>query len=142
MLDTAGQVVGVAVATSDRMGELSFVIPVNRVREVVDALRDFGQVSRGWLGVLVKPVTAEMATANALPKAGGALVTEIKAASPAARAGLRPGDIILKWGERDVDHRSLPFVVAQAPIGKPVTVTVWRNKAALPIPLVTEKMPE
>src|SRR6185436_7940071 len=50
VLDTAGQVVGVAVATSDRMGELSFVIPVNRVKEVVDALRDYGQVARGWLG--------------------------------------------------------------------------------------------
>ena len=142
VLDTSGQVIGVAVATSDRMGELSFVIPVNRVKEVVDALRDFGQVSRGWLGVLVKPVTVELATEQALPKASGAYVTEVKAGSPAARAGLRPGDIILKWGDRDVDHRTLPFIVAQAPIGKPIVVTVWRTKAAVPITLTTDKMPE
>jgi serine protease Do len=142
VLDTSGQVVGVAVATSDRMGEVSFVIPVNRVKEVVDALRDFGQVARGWLGVLVKPVTSDLAQTNALPKASGAYVTEVKAGSPAARAGLRPGDIILKWGDREVDHRSLPFIVASALVGKPTTVTVWRNKAEMPITIVTEKMPE
>lgn len=142
VLDTAGQVVGVAVASSDRIGELSFAIPIARVREVVDALRDHGQVARGWLGVLVMPITIEQATAVGLPKATGARVTEVKAGSPAARAGLRAGDVIIKWGERDVDHRSLPWIVAQTPVGKPTAVTVWRNHAAAPITVVTEKMPE
>jgi serine protease Do len=142
VLDTAGQVVGVAVATGDRPGELAFAIPINRVREVVDALRDYGQVARGWLGILVKPVTAELAASLALPNPTGALVTEIKAGSPAARSGLRTGDVILKWGERDVDHRSLPWIVAATPIGKPTSVTVWRNRAAADIAVVTDKMPE
>jgi serine protease Do len=142
VLDSAGEVVGVAVATGDRTGELSFVIPINRVKEVFDALRDYGQVARGWLGALVKPVTADLADSVALPAAKGALITEIKAASPAARAGLRAGDIIIKWGDREVDDRSLPWIVASQPIGKAVTVTVWRNKAELPIPVVTEKMPQ
>ena len=142
VLDTAGQVVGVAVATGDRPGELAFAIPINRVREVVDALRDYGQVARGWLGILVKPVTAELAASLAMPSTTGALVTEIKAGSPAARSGLRAGDVILKWGEREVDHRSLPWIVAATPIGKPTAVTVWRNRAAADIPVVTDKMPE
>jgi serine protease Do len=142
VLNSAGEVVGVAVATSDRPGELSFVIPINRVKEVFDALRDYGQVARGWLGALVKPVTADLAESVALPSAKGALITEVKAASPAARAGLRAGDIIIKWGDREVDDRSLPWIVASQPIGKAVTVTVWRNKAELPIPVVTEKMPQ
>ena len=142
VLDTAGQVVGVAVATGDRPGELAFAIPINRVREVVDALRDYGQVARGWLGILVKPVTAELAASLAMPSTTGALVTEIKAGSPAARSGLRAGDVILKWGEREVDHRSLPWIVAAAPSGKQVIIAVWRNRTQVPLPVVPDKMPE
>ena len=142
VLDAAGEVVGVAVATGDRTGELSFVIPINRVREVFDALRDYGQVARGWLGALVKPVTADLAQSVGLPNPRGALITEIKAGSPAARSGLRAGDIIIRWGDRDVDDKSLPWIVAGNPIGKPVTVTVWRTKAEVPVTVVTEKMPQ
>jgi serine protease Do len=142
VLNTAGQVVGVAVATSDRPSELSFAIPINRVREVIDALRDYGQVARSWLGAFVKPVTAELATTLALPKTTGALVTEVKAGSPAARAGLQPGDIVLRWGDRDVDHRTLPWLVASTPGGKPIGVSVWRNRAAVQLAVVPEKMPE
>jgi serine protease Do len=142
VLDTAGQVVGVAVATGDRPGELSFAIPINRVKEVIDALRDHGQVARGWLGVKVKPVTKELAQQLGLPGETGALVTELVAGSPAVRSALRVGDVILKWGDRAVDHRNLPWLVSQAAIGKPVSVAVWRNRAEVAIPVVTEKMPE
>lgn len=142
VLDTSGQVVGVAVATGDRPGELSFAIPINRVKEVVDALRDVGQVARSWLGVLVQPVDAELAQTAGMPGPTGALVTEVKAASPAASAGLRAGDIILAWGDREVDHRNLPWIVAQSPAGKPVSVTLWRNRARTQIPIIPDKMPE
>jgi serine protease Do len=142
VLDTAGQVVGIAVATGDRPGEVSFAIPINRVKEVVDALRDFGQVARSWLGVLVQPVDAELARTVGLPKASGGLVTEVKTGSPAARAGLRAGDIIIAWGDREVDHRTLPWIVAQTPVGRATTATVWRNRAAIQLPVLPEKMPE
>jgi serine protease Do len=142
VLDTAGQVVGVAVATGDRLGEVSFAIPINRVKEVVDSLRDFGQVARSWLGVLVQPVDTELARTAGMPKPSGALVTEVKTGSPAARSGLRASDIIVTWGDREVDHRTLPWIVAQTPVGRPTTVTVWRNRAQVQIPVVPEKMPE
>jgi serine protease Do len=142
VLDTAGQVVGVAVATGDRPGEVSFAIPINRVKEVIDSLREFGQVTRSWLGVLVQPVTAERAQTAGLPRPSGALVTEVKTGSPAAAAGLQVGDIVLVWGDREVDHRSLPWIVAQAPAGKPVSVGVWRARAQVALPVVPQKMPE
>jgi serine protease Do len=142
VLDTAGEVVGVAVATGDHPGELSFAIPIDRVREVLGQLRDTGQVARGWLGVLVKPVTAELATQLGLAHATGALVTEVKTGSPAARAGMRVSDVILQWDHRDIDDRALPSLVASAAIGRPVAVGVWRNGAAVTITLATEKMPE
>jgi S1-C subfamily serine protease len=142
VLNTAGQVVGVAVATSDRVAELSFVIPINRVREVFDQLRENGRVARAWLGAWVKPVTADLASSLALPKTAGAVITDVKAGSPAAKAGLRTGDVLLRWGDRDVDDRSLPWIVASTPIGKAIPITLWRNRVEQQITIVPEKMPE
>lgn len=142
MLDTAGQVVGVAVATGDRAGEISFAIPIERVREVLGTLRDVGQVARSWLGATVLPVTKERAEELGLPRATGALITGGEPRSPPIRAALRPGDVILEWDGKDIDHRSLPWAVAQTPINKDVHVVLWRNKAQFPVTIVTEKLPQ
>lgn len=142
VLDTAGQVVGVAIATGDRPGEVSFAVPINRVKEILDALRDTGGVARSWLGVLAQPVTAELAQTAGLAKPSGALITEVKLGSPAAAAGLRVGDIVLAWADRDVDHRTLPWIVAQAPAGQVVTVALWRNRARVDVAVTPQRMPE
>ncbi len=140
VLDAAGQVIGVAVATGDRPTEISFAIPIQRVREVVGALRDVGQVARSWLGATVLPVTADLARQLQLAEPTGALITGIEPGSPALRAALRPGDVILKWRGREIDHRSLPWLVAQTPPGTTVPIVIWRNHAELPISVVTETM--
>jgi serine protease Do len=142
VIDTAGQVVGVAVANGDRPGEVSFAIPIERVREVIGSLRDVGQVSRSWLGATVLPINKDTAERLQLPKVTGALVTAVEPSSPAIRAALRAGDVILKWEGREVDHRSLPWAVAQTPVGKTVQVTIMRNKVEIPLVVVTEKMPQ
>ncbi|MBK7538397.1 MAG: trypsin-like peptidase domain-containing protein [Myxococcales bacterium] len=142
VLSTAGQVVGVALATSDRPTELSFAIPINRVREVLDSLRDHGQVTRAWLGALVKPVTVQQATALGLPRPTGALVTQLVAGSPAASSPLRVGDVVLRWDGRDVDHRTLPWLVAGTAPGRPVPVTVRRGAASLDLEVTTAPMPQ
>jgi serine protease Do len=142
VIDTAGQVVGVAVATGDHLSEVSFVIPIERVREVIGQLRVYGSVARSWLGVKVLPVTAQQAKELVLPNQTGALVTEIEANSPAARGGVRVGDVILSWDKREVDHKSLPWLVAQTAPGKAIILGVWRAKAPLPLTITTEKMRE
>jgi len=71
-----------------------------------------------------------------------ALVTEIEANSPAARGGVKVGDVILSWDNREVDHKSLPWLVAQTAPGKAIVVGVWRGKAPLPLTITTEKMRE
>jgi serine protease Do len=140
VIDTAGQVVGIAVATGDRPNEVSFAIPIERVREVIGSMRDVGQVTRSWLGTTVLPVNKDTAEQLGLAKPMGALVTGVEPSSPAIRAALRAGDVILKWDGREVDHRSLPWVVAQTPPGKSVSVVIWRNKVEMPFVVVTEKM--
>lgn len=142
VLDTAGQVIGMAVATGDRPGEISFAIPIERIREVVPSLRDTGAVQRSWLGARVLPVSPELAQQLGLATKGGALVTGIENNSPAARAALRSGDVIQQWDGRAVDHTSLPWAVANTAPNKSVPVVLWRNKADFKLTVVTEKMPQ
>jgi serine protease Do len=142
VIDAAGFVVGIAVATGERPEELSFAAPIKEVRQVLGQLRDHGAVARSWLGAFVQPVTAERAQELGLPRAAGALVTGIQPGSPAARSALREGDVILRWDDRPVDGRSLPWIIAQTPIGKSIEIVVWRSRAEHAVAVVTEKMPE
>ncbi len=99
-------------------------------------------MTRAWLGALVQPVTADQAATANLPNATGALITEIKTGSPAAKSPLRVGDIILRWDDRSVDHRTLPYVVSASIPGKAVAVQIWRGGAATTITVAPEQMPE
>lgn len=140
VLDLAGRVVGIATATSERPTELSFVIPMSRVREVLARLRDEGRVTRSWLGALVRPVPTEEGAAGA--RSRGALVTQILAGSPAQKGALAVGDVIARWAGREVDHRSLPALVASAPPGQVVEVQVRRGGAERTLQVTLEPMPQ
>lgn len=142
VLSTAGEVVGLAVATGDRPDELSFAIPANRVREVLEPLKTYGSVRRSWAGLWARPVTRQIAEQLGLAKIGGALVTKVEPDAPATRAGLRAGDVVQTWDDRAVDHRNLPWLIANAPAGRPVKLTVWRDRAAAEVHLVPEPMPQ
>jgi serine protease Do len=94
----------------------------------VAQLGDTGHVVRGWLGVAIQPVTAELAKSLKLPEAKGALVASVVENSPAAKAGLRSGDVIVEFDGRSVARSDeLPRVVAETPVGRQVPIKVVRD---------------
>jgi serine protease Do len=142
LVDTSGAVVGINSAVASQGGDMRLVIPINRAHQVFPMLQRDGVVTRAWLGVFVHPVTAEVARDRKLEQAGGALVSDVIPSSPAARAGILAGDIILEFDGKVIDNRSLPWLASTTAIGRPILVLVWRSGQARELNLVSEKMPE
>jgi serine protease Do len=137
LLNIYGEVIGINTAIVAAGQGIGFAIPVNMAKHVVEQLIKKGSVSRGWLGVSIQPVTPEIATSFKLKKTGGVLVNDVVAGSPAAKAGIRQGDIISTIDGREVsDVRQLQRLVADLPIGKKVEVLLVREGKTLKLPLV------
>ena len=128
-----GEVIGINTAIwgpgqSGSIG-IGFAIPSNSASNVISQLLEFGETKRGWLGVRIQEVTKEIAEVEKLKKPEGALVASVSENSPADKAGIKAGDIILEFDEKSVDTmRALPKLVAQTKVGKRVTVKIWRNQ--------------
>ena len=131
MFDLDGRVIGInSVIISPYGGSagIGFAIASNLARNVIDQLRDYGRVRRGWLGVRIQTVTDELAEGLRLESATGALVASVTEGGPAAAAGIEQGDVILKFDGHEVNEmRKLPRMVAETGIGKAVEVVVWRK---------------
>ena len=130
----AGRVIGVNTAIYSPTGGsvgLGFAIPSNTARKVIEQLKSGGKISRGWLGVQIQNVSAEIAKAVGLDKPRGALVAAVMPDSPAARAGVGSSDVIVRWaGEPVKDIRDLVRKVAFTKAGQSVAVVVWRHGAS------------
>ena len=126
-----GEVVGINTAIIGQSGSIGigFAIPSNAASKVIDQLVNFGETRRGWLGVRIQEVTKEIAEAVQLKKPEGALVASVGEKSPADKAGIKAGDIILKFDGKKINTmRALPKVVANTKVGKNVKIEIWRNK--------------
>ena len=133
LFNLKGEVVGVnsQIFTTRAGGSigLSFAIPVNVLRNVVTQLRETGTVTRGWLGVTIQNVDRGLAESFGLQRPQGALVSNLAAGGPAEKAGLKPGDIILKFdGEAIETSSDLPHVVGLVAPGVEVEVLIVRDK--------------
>ena len=141
-----GDVIGVNSAIFSPTGGsvgIGFSIPANLARDVIQQLRKFGQARRGWIGVRIQAVTAELAQAMNLPSRQGALISDVTAAGPAARAGLRNGDLVVSFDGKPVtDNRALPHIVANTPIGKTVNVDVLRGGRKLSQRILVARLAE
>ena len=144
--DVNGHVIGVNTAIFSPSGGgnvgIAFAIPASTVRNVVAQLRDRGSVTRGWIGVQIQPVTAEIAESLNLKSTQGALVAEPQAGSPAVTAGIRAGDIITQVNGNPVrDARELARTIGSMPPNTSVRLTVLRNGAEQAITLTLGELP-
>ena len=133
LFNLKGEVIGIntAIIAPGQSGSIGigFAIPANAASNVIDQLIKFGETKRGWLGVRIQEVTKEIAEVEKLKKPQGALVASVGENSPADKAGIKAGDIILNFDGKKIDTmRTLPKVVATTKVGKSVELKIWRNK--------------
>jgi serine protease Do len=143
--DTSGRVIGVNTAIFSPSGGsvgIGFAIPADVVQRVVADLKDDGQVTRGWIGVQIQPVTQDIADSIGLKSAQGAIVAEITGGSPAAKAGLKSGDAITAVNGTTVETpRDLARTIAGIKPGSDAKLTVWRDGKEMTVDVETGKLP-
>ncbi|HYG90695.1 MAG TPA: DegQ family serine endoprotease [Azospirillum sp.] len=143
MFNLDGEVIGINTAIYSPNGGsvgIGFAAPSNIAKRVVAELKERGHVDRGWLGVRIQPVSPEIAEGLGLDKARGALVADVTKGSPAAKAGLRQGDVILSYGGKPIDDlRALTRAVADTPTGTDTTLEVMRQGKSTTITARIEK---
>jgi serine protease Do len=131
LVNLRGEVVGINTAIFSQSGGnigIGFAIPVNLARELVPQLKDNGKIVRGYLGVTIQKVTADIAATMGLKNEGGALVAEVAEGGPAERSGIKAGDVIVEFnGKLIKDSVELPLEVARVAPGKTVQVKILRD---------------
>ncbi|MDY7038318.1 MAG: DegQ family serine endoprotease [Thermodesulfobacteriota bacterium] len=131
LLNTAGEVVGINSAIFSQSGGsvgIGFAIPINMAKVLLPQLKT-GKVVRGWLGVIIQPITPELKLKLGLKDEMGALVADVTPGGPADNAGILRGDVIVLFdGKQIKESNDLPFMVASTPVGKTVPVEIIRKR--------------
>jgi serine protease DegQ len=146
LVDSQGHLIGINTLIFSRTGGsmgIGFAIPVSLARQVMEQIIQTGSVTRGWIGVEVQDVTAELAESFKLPSTNGVLIAGVVRGGPAERAGVKPGDILLEVDGKPVpDSSTMLNVVAGAEPGKPAMLKLVRNGADLMVKLTVGKRPK
>jgi len=133
LINARGEVIGINTAIFSRGGGsvgIGFAVPSSLAKTVITQLADHGTVERGWLGVSIQPLTKELAASFKRGDTTGALVSEVMEGSPADKAGVRAGDVIVEFnGRKFAKATDLPGLVADVPVGKDVPIVVVREGA-------------
>ncbi|MEW5892474.1 MAG: Do family serine endopeptidase [Pseudomonadota bacterium] len=145
LVDSAGNLVGINSAIYSRSGGnmgIGFAIPVSLARQVMEQIISTGSVTRGWLGVEVQDITPEIAESFGLSSMQGALIAGVLRGGPAERAGIRPGDVLLKVNGRPVtDSAALLGLIAALAPGQSATLEIRRRQQSLELMVRAEKRP-
>ena len=141
-----GEVIGINTAIFSPSGGsvgIGFSVPSNLAKSVIFQLEKYGKTKRGWLGVRIQTVTDDIAASLGLNETKGALISGVMPDGPAKLAGIKSGDVIIKFDNKNVDDmRSLPRIVAETEIDKPVSVEVWRNGMPMKLQVIVGEMIE
>ncbi len=131
LFDMKGNVVGINTAIFSQSGGsvgIGFAVSSNLAKQVTDQLKQYGRTKRGWLGVLIQEISNEIADSLGMKTARGALVSSATEGGPAEKAGVKTGDVILKFNDIEIKNmKELPKVVAGTPVGKSVPLVILRN---------------
>ncbi|HKK05730.1 MAG TPA: trypsin-like peptidase domain-containing protein [Gammaproteobacteria bacterium] len=145
LFNLKGEVVGINSQIYSRTGGfmgLSFAIPVDFAMDVVHQLKTKGHVVRGWLGVLIQDVNLKLSESLGMDRPVGALVLKVLPGSPADKAGVQVGDVVLDFaGHPIVTSSDLPVMVGRAPVDRPVTMHLLRGGKSLDLPVRVGKLP-
>src|SRR5262249_22817405 len=137
LINMRGEVVGINSALFSETGEnmgIGFAIPINMIKEILPQLKDKGRVTRGCMGVTAQRVSRVIAGCMGLDPPGWALVSGVMKDGPAARAGIKVGDLIIELNGKQIkDANDLPILVARTAPGEKIRVKILRDKRELTI---------
>ncbi len=146
LFNMRGEVIGINSQIYSRTGGfmgLSFAIPIDVANDIASQLKTTGRITRGRIGVVIQPVTKELAESFGLPKPAGALVSSVEKGSPAEKAGIEAGDVILKFdGKAVASSEDLPRLVGSTKPGTKSVIQLMRNKATREVNVVIGEMPD
>jgi len=144
LFNLRGEVVGINSQIYSRTGGfmgLSFAIPIDVANDIAQQLRTVGKVTRGRIGVVIQPLSKELADGFGLPRTQGALVNSVEKGGPADKAGVEAGDVILRFdGKAVASSEDLPRIVGATRPGSKVTMQIWRNKGTRDVQVVVAEM--
>jgi Do/DeqQ family serine protease len=137
LLNIYGEVVGVNTAIVASGQGIGFAIPINLAKLIADQLISTGEVTRGWLGVSIQPLDAELAESFGLDRVTGALVTRVLPGTPAEEAGLQRGDVLLSFDGKPVRGvKELQLLVASSPLGQSLPLAILREGTRLTLDVI------
>ncbi|MBP2676558.1 MAG: peptidase [Deltaproteobacteria bacterium] len=141
LFNLKGEVVGINTAIVQGGQGIGFATPIQLAKSILGQLKDKGKVTRGWLGVYIQPLSAELAENLGVKERQGALVSDVTKDGPAEKAGIRSGDLIVSFNGKDVrDEHELPALVAAVRPGTKVNVKIIREGKEQSIPVTIAEM--
>lgn len=143
LINTRGEVVGINTMILAQGQGLGFSLPIDLVKQILPQLKEKGKVVRSWMGVVIQEITIDVQERLGLKDAQGAYIVQVVQSSPAAKAGIMEGDVIVEFdGQPLRNSRELPLKCAHAPAGKPIQIALIRKGKKISMTVVLQKAPD